>query len=87
MDILDKLDDIISEYKYQAKKVGHGRYKSKASKLTGTDKLKYKQRLKKTAKTRKNNPAMKTKAKILLKKRKKTQQFKKTAKKYKQFQK
>lgn len=86
-DILERLEDILDEYKYTAHKVSHGRYKSKASKKTGTEKLKYKQSLKKAAKKRKNNPAMKTKAKRSLKKRKKTSQFKMTKKKYQQFKK
>jgi len=87
MDIVNKIDDILQEYEYKAHKVNHGRRKSKASKLTGMAKLKYKQKLKKTAKKHKNDGAFKTKQKRYLKKHKKTQAYKQSQRKYKQFKK
>jgi len=82
MDILKKIENILKEYTYKTHKVNHGKRRSQASKLTGTEKLKYKKQLKKKSKERKNNPSMKLKAKKYLKKYKKTSQYKQSKKKY-----
>jgi len=86
-DILEKLEGLIKEYTYSPNKVNHGRKKSKSSKLTGMDKLKYKKSLKAKAKKRKNSGSIKAKEKRYIKKHKKTQAFKQSQRKYKQFKK
>jgi len=87
MDILEKIDGVLKEYKYTPHKVDHGRRKSKAAKLTGTEKLDYIKKLKKKRKERKNNPGIKQKQKRYMKKRKKTAQYKRTKQKYDQYRK
>ena len=85
--VVDRIDAMLSEYTYKPKKVDHGRKRSKASRLTGTDKLKYKQRLRKLIKKHRNDSSFKAKERKYNKKHKKTQSYKQSVKKYKQYHK
>ena len=87
MNIEDKLDIYLVEYKYQQHKVDHGRKRSKASRLTGKEKLEYIKTLKKRRKERRNNPSEKLKQKRYLKKYKKTAKYKRSKLKYKEYHK
>jgi len=80
-DIIERIDGIL-EYTYNPHKVKSGRVRSKSSKLTGTEKLKYIKSLKKKAKERKHNPELKRKQKLYMKKHKRTSQYKRTMDKY-----
>lgn len=78
MDIVDKISTLLGETvkPYVARKVNHGRKRSKASRLTSTEKQKYLKTLKDRKRKYKTDSMAKLKAKKAAKKYKRTSKAK-----------
>lgn len=85
MDVLDKISEYLGEEvkKYQKRRVAHGRKRSAAGRMKGTQKRSYIKNLKKRKKEYARNASMRRKAKVARKKYLRTSKAKQTARRYK----